>query len=245
MENEIFNYPDTNSSRAEIEYLNRKFSGQKIAIIGLGGTGSYILDMLAKTPVAEIHLYDSDLFQLHNAFRAPGAISTEEFDVDGGLYKVDYYSKIYSRMRRGIVAHRKNITEENIDVLNGFSFVFIGVDKNKARYMITKALSAMGIRFIDTGLGVTKSGETLLGTIRVTTATGNKMDHLAYKIGEMEMDGNMYATNIQIAELNALNAILAVIKWKKLIGFYQDLKEEHNMLYFINTNKLLNNDFPA
>lgn len=40
MEN-IFQYPDSNSSRAKIEYLNRKFLNQKIAIIGLGGTGSY------------------------------------------------------------------------------------------------------------------------------------------------------------------------------------------------------------
>ncbi|WP_318271316.1 ThiF family adenylyltransferase [Sphingobacterium cellulitidis] len=46
-----------------------KLERQKIAIIGLGGTGAYILDMVAKTPVKEIHLFDGDSFDQHNAFR--------------------------------------------------------------------------------------------------------------------------------------------------------------------------------
>ncbi len=43
-----------------------------------------------------------------------------------------------------------------------------------------------------------------------------------------------YASNIQIAELNALNACLAVIKWKQLSGFYQDLEHEHHLTYSTN-----------
>jgi len=56
---------------------------------------------------------------------------------------------------------------------------------------------------------------------------------------------NEYATNIQIADLNALNAILAVIKWKKLSKFYQDLIEEHQTTYSINVSQLLNGDTAA
>ena len=70
-----FQYPNTNSARAKITDLDEKYKGLKIAIIGLGGTGSYVLDLIAKTPVAEIHIFDKDVFQLHNAFRAPGATS--------------------------------------------------------------------------------------------------------------------------------------------------------------------------
>jgi tRNA A37 threonylcarbamoyladenosine dehydratase len=92
----VFNYPDTNSSRAGIEFLNRKFENQKIAIIGLGGTGSYILDQVAKTPVKEIHIFDADVFQLHNAFRSPGAVSSEKLEAENGIMKVDYYYGIYS-----------------------------------------------------------------------------------------------------------------------------------------------------
>jgi hypothetical protein len=78
-EQSIFNYYDTNSSRASIELINDKLKGQKIAIIGLGGTGSYILDLISKTPVSEIHLFDGDYFLQHNSFRAPGAASRQHF----------------------------------------------------------------------------------------------------------------------------------------------------------------------
>ena len=72
---EPFNYIDTASSRAEIVAVTKKLALRKIAIVGLGGTGSYVLDLVAKTPVKEIHLYDGDTFYQHNAFRSPGAPS--------------------------------------------------------------------------------------------------------------------------------------------------------------------------
>lgn len=242
MEEEIFNYPDTNSSRANIEFLNRKFKKQKIAIIGIGGTGSYILDLISKTPVIEIHIYDGDLFQLHNAFRAPSAIEGERLDVPGGIKKVDYYYDIYSRMHKGIVPHDKYITNENLKDLDGFDMVFISVDKNKVRSMIVNGLVKMKVSFIDVGLGVNMINDCLLGTLRVTSGTENKNDHLSNRIGSHEFEENKYEENIQIADLNCLNAVLAVIKWKKMIGFYQDLKRENNSLFFINTNKLINED---
>ena len=49
-----------------------------------------------------------------------------------------------------------------------------------------------------------------------------------------------YSENIQIADLNALNAVMAVLKWKKLMGFYQDLKERHSSYYEVNLNNLTN-----
>jgi hypothetical protein len=240
---EVFRYPDTNAARASIEYLNRKFENLKIAIIGMGGTGSYILDLVSKTPVKEIHIYDSDTFQLHNAFRAPGAISGEKFDEDGILKKVQYYASTYSNMHTGIIPHDYNVTINNESELAEMDFVFISVDKNAARSVIVEGLLLLGVPFIDCGLGVNKVNDSLLGTLRVTTATSLKKDHLGSRIGAMEFDENEYAPNIQIADLNCLNATLAVIKWKKIIGFYQDLKHEHNSLYLINTGKVINEDF--
>ena len=70
-------------------------SGLKIGIIGLGGTGSYILDFIAKTYVGEIHLYDSDKVLQHNAFRAPGAPSLQKLNEP--VLKVDYLYNIYSK----------------------------------------------------------------------------------------------------------------------------------------------------
>ena len=53
---------------------------------------------------------------------------------------------------------------------------------------------------------------------------------------------NEYDRNVQTAELNALNATLAVIKWKKLCGFYIDLEKEHHSTYTIDGNEMTNDD---
>jgi hypothetical protein len=237
----VFNYIDSNSSRANIYQLNSKFEGQKIAIIGLGGTGSYVLDLVAKTPVEEILLFDSDEFLQHNAFRSPGAASIE--NINKRLKKVDYYKEIYSQMRKGIIPYPEKITEINIELLRGLSYVFICIDSNSARSMIISNLKNFGVTFIDAGLGVNVVDENLIGQLRVTVGTPAKYDHIPNRIGSASFEDDEYATNIQIADLNALNALLAVVKWKKLSGFYQDLKQEFNSTYTINTSQLINEDF--
>ena len=49
-------------------------------------------------------------------------------------------------------------------------------------------------------------------------------------------------SNIQIADLNMLNAALAVIRWKKLFGVYQDFEKELHSTYTMNVNMLLSED---
>jgi hypothetical protein len=236
----VFHYLDTNSSRANINFINEKFKGQRIGIIGLGGTGSYILDLVAKTPVDEILLFDSDEFLMHNAFRAPGAATIETLNAQHK--KVDYFASIYSKMRRGIIPHSEKITEQNVELLKGLSFVFICVDSNTARGMIISNLLSFGISFIDVGLGVEIKNDSLGAILRATIGTATKNDHIIERIGTVDADDNDYSTNIQIADLNAMNALMAVLKWKRLSGFYTDLKKEHNITYDVNTGQLLNDD---
>ena len=70
----IFKFRDTLTSRAEITDLAACFRDDFVAVIGLGGTGSYVLDFMVKTPVAEVRAFDADRFHVHNAFRSPGHI---------------------------------------------------------------------------------------------------------------------------------------------------------------------------
>ena len=91
----VFCYVDSASSRAGIAAVSAKLSNLRIGIVGLGGTGAYLLDFIAKTPVREIHLYDGDLFLQHNAFRAPSAASLE--DLHAQPTKVDYLAKLYAQ----------------------------------------------------------------------------------------------------------------------------------------------------
>jgi len=239
----VFQYLDTNSSRANINVISSKLEGQKIVIIGLGGTGAYILDLVAKTSVAEIHLYDGDCFLVHNAFRSPGAALVE--DLEKAKPKTDYYKMIYSNMHKHIYSHPYYIDEANISEIAQASYVFLAIDKEAVKKTIIDFLLSHEIPFFDVGLGVNTVDDCLVGTLRVTTGTSNKHDHLVNRISYGDDVNNEYATNIQIADLNSLNAVLAVIKWKKLSGFYQDLKKEHNTTYSINVSQLTNDDIDS
>lgn len=236
----VFQYIDTNSSRANIEIINAKLEGQKIAIIGLGGTGAYILDLLAKTPVKEIHLYDGDSFDQHNAFRSPGAASIS--DLQKNPRKVSYYQKLYSNMHKYIHVHDYYVKKDCLQELDKMDYVFVCVDKNLARIIITDYLVRTGVAFCDVGLGVNIVDDKLIGAVRVTSATYDKNDHLPLRIFPEDSDNNEYVTNIQIAELNALNAVFAVLKWKKVSGIYVDLENEHHSSYSIGINKIFNED---
>ncbi|TAE87559.1 MAG: ThiF family adenylyltransferase [Verrucomicrobia bacterium] len=240
----VFCYHDTASSRAGIGAITAKLEGQRVAIIGLGGTGSYILDLVAKTPVKEIHLFDDDEFQNHNAFRAPGAASFGE--VAARLKKVDHFSQTYARFRRGIIPHAERIDVSNVDLLQSMDFVFLAIDSGTAKRVILTKLEELGTPFIDVGMGLHVTDDQMVhGALRVATSTPEKRDHIQARnrIPLSEMAGpDIYATNIQVADLNCLNACLAVIKWKKLSGFYKDLDEEHFCLYTVDGNHLMNED---
>jgi hypothetical protein len=242
-EESVFKYIDTNSSRSNINLINAKFEGYKVGIIGLGGTGAYILDLVAKTPVQAIHLFDGDLFLQHNAFRSPGAATTAQLEKK--MMKADYFVETYSGMHRNITAHNQYINDSNIDELDNISFVFICVDQNRVRKSIMDYLLKKGIPFIDVGLGINLIDDKLIGSVRVTSATKLKNDHLDLRVASEDSDLNEYTTNIQIADLNSLNAAMAVIKWKKMIGFYQDLEQEHNSTYSINVARIFNEDSTA
>lgn len=235
----VFRYADTASVRAEIIATSARLKLAKVAIVGLGGTGAYVIDQLAKTPVLEIHLFDGDDFKQHNAFRAPGAATKE--GLLRRMKKVDYFLQCYDPMRRGIVPHPYYLDEGNVVELAGFDFAFVCVDKGKARKTVCEYLIAQGVPFIDVGMDVVMHAETLEldGTCRVTTATRDKSDHIArcVPMDEDESDA-LYRQNIQVADLNALNAQLAVIKWKQLFGFYEDRFESHQAAYTVATQSL-------
>ncbi|CAN7745440.1 ThiF family adenylyltransferase [Mesorhizobium sp. LjNodule214] len=240
-EDSVFNYVETASDRVGIGALAERLASERVAIIGVGGTGGYILDFVAKTPVREIRLFDSDEFLTHNAFRAPGAPSLEE--LREAPKKVEYLKGIYSRMHRNIVAHDVALGPANLELLNGVTFAFLSLDAGDAKRLIVEKLETIGAAFVDVGMGLELDEGSLGGILRVTASTPQKRDHVPQRIsfvgGGVEA---IYASNIQVADLNALNAVLAVVKWKKIRGFYRDLEHEHHCTYTTDGNMLINGD---
>lgn len=216
----IFKFRDTLTSRAEIAELASKFEDEVVAVIGLGGTGSYVLDYLVKTRVKEIRGFDGDNFHVHNAFRAPGRALEEEF----GKSKAQVMEDRYGNFRHGLVLQATYIDETSLDAIEGVTFAFVCVDKGSSRARIFDLLINTGIPFVDVGMGLKKKSDGLSGLIRTTyfppdQASKRRDRGFAALVDEPD---NLYRTNIQIAELNALSAAMAIIKYKHRVGFYRD-----------------------
>ena len=172
----VFEYTETASPRAGIVMATAKLAVPRLAIVGLGGTGSYILDLVAKTPVGEIHLYDGDRFLQHNAFRSPGAPSRAV--LERAPNKSRYFATIYQNMRRGIVAHDEHVTAANVEQLRDMDFVFLTLDHGPSRKLIVSKLEEWGVGFIDAGMGVYEIDGALGGLVRVTASTPKQRDHV-------------------------------------------------------------------
>lgn len=237
----VFNYVDTASAGAGTGALAERLSAECLAIVGLGGTGAYVLDLVAKTPVREIRLIDGDDFLNHNAFRAPGAPSVDE--LREAPKKVDYLAKIYSRMHRKVVAHAIDVGSECLDILDGITFAFICIDDCSAKGLIMDCLERNEVPFVDVGMGLELDEGSLGGVLRVTTSMHGWREKARQRIpNDGNEDEELYETNIQVADLNALNAALAVVKWKKLRGFYRDLERERHSTYTTDGNLISNED---
>lgn len=226
-DNDVFSYYDTASVRSAIQAANQRFKGLRVALVGVGGTGSYILDLVAKTRVAEIHLFDADVFSNHNAFRAPGVARKEELDTCRS--KVSYFADHYDVFRKGIVRHEDLISEQNLNLLDGLDFVFISVDDGPSRGCIAAWLQTHGIAFVDVGMGLGQSdAHTVFGQCRVTYwAPGGPPPVLPT---DPKSDRDLYRSSIQTAETNALSAALAVMRWKRHVGFYHTDGDEHEIV---------------
>lgn len=227
----VFKFRDTMTSRAEITDLSAKFQDDVIALIGLGGTGGYLLDFIAKMPVKEVRAFDGDFFHIHNAYRAPGRTEDSEF----GQAKADVFRARYDNFRHGLTFDTTYVDAEAAEKLAGVTFAFVCVDKGPARAGIFELLISLGIPFIDVGMGLSRRDGGLKGMTRVTYYSAENAPVVRDK-GYAELaaapDG-LYRTNVQISELNALNAALAVIKFKQLRGFYVMDIDYHHLLFSI------------
>lgn len=237
-EDSVFKIHDTLTSRAEITDLAAKFKNEIVAVIGLGGTGAYLLDFLVKTPVKEIRGFDVDPFHIHNAFRSPGRFYDAEFTRS----KAEVYQGRYENFRHGLKLTAKFVDASCVEDLEGVTFAFVCVDKGSSRAGIFDLLIAKKVPFIDVGMGLSRKNGPISGMMRATYYSGEQ----AQRVRDMalaplaDQPDDVYKTNIQISELNALNAALAMIRYKQFKGFYiEEDAELINLLFGLGDYKMI------
>lgn len=232
-------YEDTAISREQLVSLNSKLSHHKIAIIGLGGTGSYVLDLMSKSPVSTLILIDGDIIEQHNAFRAPGAMNASVFEKD--VNKAEYFCSVYSQIHKNISFVPEYLAAENSHHLDDVDFAFVCVDSGESRRKIFNLLHDRNLPFIDVGMGIvfTEDDQFLKGLVRTSLSTPNNRDAENGIDQSSNEEDALYNSNIQVADLNMINASIAVITWKKTCGFYLSDEENPSSIFLIRKNKLL------
>jgi hypothetical protein len=78
----------------------------------------------------------------------------------------------------------------------------------------------------------------------VTTSLPGRRRHARIngRIPGAAPDRDDYGRNIQVADLNALNALMAVMRWKRYLGFYADAANEGFATYSMIVNEVSNED---
>lgn len=226
-----FKIPNTFEARAAIAPIQDRIRDQRVAIIGLGGTGAYVLDLLAKTPVSQIHLLDSDHLGWHTFMRAPGAPTDNEIKRvrRGRVDKVAYYHAKYGELRKGIHAHSFRV--EDSAWLAGFlsehsiDYVFVCIDQrtdsdSPRQDVVYEALTEAGVPFIDSGVSITIENDTICGSITTSTYSSGSLKW-QNSIPNARVDGELPVyRNVQLPEVNALAAALALMEWRRRTGQY-------------------------
>lgn len=111
----------------------KRLSKKTIAVVGMGGLGSHLLQSLAMIGLKKIHLIDGDIVALHNLHRQP-------------LYTLDdidkpkaYCAKEFWEARNPFtqfVAHNMFLDQDNIDVLDGIDLMIDGTDSNDCTMLL-------------------------------------------------------------------------------------------------------------
>src|SRR3546814_19158647 len=87
----------------------------------------------------------------------------------------------------------------------------------------------------------------LVGQLRVTTSTTAMRDQVRAK-ARIPLEGagldDIYARNITWADLHMLNAAFAVLRWKRLRGFYVALQDYHLRAFPLSGHPRLNQERP-
>lgn len=215
-------FPDTMSARYHMNDISTRLRGKMVAIVGLGGTGAYILDAIARTHLERITLFDDDKVHIHTLFRMPGFIPRAI-----GERKVEALARQYGNWHAGIEPVPERITPDTIERLSNFDFVFVSVDDGPARLHIVDWLSAKGIPYVDCGMGLERSAIGLSGFVRITGTDRPAFEANVNtaRLPVQNAKDDEYRKQAQITELNALNATLAVIRFKQHFKLLDRLDE--------------------
>lgn len=134
-------------SEQELEKLKTK----TVAVVGSGGLGGYVIEMLARIGLGKLRLIDGDVFECSNLNRQ--LYATED---NLGCIKVEEAKKRVAQIHTGVqvIPIHHNITKENGQrLLKGADLVMDCVDNVTTRFIMAEVCHSLNIPLIHGAVG--------------------------------------------------------------------------------------------
>lgn len=125
-----------------------------------------------------------------------------------------YWGERFFKQPGGAIKCRKaksRLPTRDVRDLVSADFYFISMDEGSTKRSIINHLELNNKPYIDAGIGVQLLDDSLIGQVRITMGTPEKNDHIYDRVSFADGVKDEYFSNIQIADLNALNGALSVI----------------------------------
>jgi molybdopterin/thiamine biosynthesis adenylyltransferase len=177
----------------------------RVAVIGCGGLGGYLVEEVARLGVGELVLVDPDVFEEHNLNRqllsSPGRLGTGK--VEAGRERVAAINPAVT-----VVAHRAAFSLENgRELLAGSSAVLDGLDNVLTRRDLAAVCRELGVPFVYGAIAgwygqvaVQLPGADLSPLLRPTGAQGKGVET---RLGNPSFTPAVIAS-LQVAELTKI-----------------------------------------
>jgi len=149
--------------------------GSRVAVFGLGGVGSYVVEVLARSGVGELDIFDDDRVCLTNVNRQLYAVLSTV-----GKHKVDVAEARIHDINRQCIVHKYQMfylpqNADSID-LSLYDYVVDCIDTVSAKIELIKRCHQLNIPMISSMGAANKLDAT---AFRVTDINKTKMDPLA------------------------------------------------------------------
>ncbi len=195
-----------------------------VAIVGLGGVGAWIADLVVKADPREIHGWDYDCIKPKNILRMPGGLDP---NVWIGRRKAHWFEETYSLIHTNVHGHNARVLPSNVqEVIEGTTFAFVAVDDADDRMMVCDTLAHARIPFVVVGLSPVRKEKRVKVSMRIVSA------HVGVSswrggIPQVGQAGQDDYGSLDLPDVYSMTASWAIQSWRKMRGqFWQDQREE-------------------
>ena len=123
-----------------------KLHNAKVCVIGVGGLGGYVIEILARLGILNMTIVDYDVFELNNLNRQ---LFSKESLI--GSYKVDAGAQRIAGVNSDVAINRirEKLTEDNAhEILAGHDIIIDALDNIQTRLMLAKVCTDLYIPMV-------------------------------------------------------------------------------------------------